>query len=126
MLISLLFVWLLGCCFIRQDLKKNAIHKTVNEKLTYGTCVFLTNTDSNPNIALIFHFLKCFRHQSSAFIIISDLLHWVPRLERGEGQDLSEVLEKVLGYGKLSREKFFEIIEMTKKRGFPVKSFAKS
>jgi hypothetical protein len=49
----------------------------------------------------------------------------VPRLERGEGQDLSEVLEKVLGYGKLSREKFFEIIEMTKKKRLSSQEFRK-
>lgn len=44
---------------------------------------------------------------------------------RGEGQDFSEVLEQVLGYGKISREKFLEIIEMTKKKRLSSREFRK-
>jgi hypothetical protein len=46
-------------------------------------------------------------------------------LGRGEGQDFSEVLEQVLGYGKISREKFLEIIEMTKKKRLSSREFRK-
>jgi hypothetical protein len=46
-------------------------------------------------------------------------------MERGEGQDFSEILEQVLGLGKISREKFFEIIEKRNKRNLPSREFLK-
>jgi hypothetical protein len=49
----------------------------------------------------------------------------VPRLERGEGQDFSEILEQVLGLGKISREKFFKIIEMNNRKKLSSREFFK-
>jgi hypothetical protein len=46
-------------------------------------------------------------------------------MERGEGQDFSEILEQVLGLGKISREKFFEIIEKSNKRNLSSRDFLK-
>jgi hypothetical protein len=46
-------------------------------------------------------------------------------MERGEGQDFYEILEHVLGLGKISREKFFEIIEMSNKKKLSSREFFK-
>lgn len=46
-------------------------------------------------------------------------------MERGEGRDFSEILEQVLGLGKISREKFFEIIEMSNKKKLSSREFFK-
>ena len=47
-------------------------------------------------------------------------------MEKGEGErDFSEVLEQVLGYGRISREKFFEIIEMSNKKKLSSREFLK-
>lgn len=43
----------------------------------------------------------------------------------GKGQDFSEILEEVLGYRTISREKFFEIIEMTNKKKLSSREFLK-
>jgi hypothetical protein len=46
-------------------------------------------------------------------------------MESGEGGDFSEILEQVLGLGKISREKFFEIIEMSNKKKLSSREFFK-
>jgi hypothetical protein len=46
-------------------------------------------------------------------------------MERREGQDFSEILEEVLGLGKISREKFFEILEMRNKKNISSEEFLK-
>lgn len=46
-------------------------------------------------------------------------------MEREKRQDFSEVLEQVLGYGKISRENFFKIIEMRNKKQLSSKEFLK-
>lgn len=47
-------------------------------------------------------------------------------LEKGEGErDFSEILEQVLGYRKISREKFFEIVEMKNKKKLSSREFLK-
>jgi hypothetical protein len=46
-------------------------------------------------------------------------------MERGKGQDFSEVLQQILGYGKISREKFFKIIEMNNKKQLSSQEFLK-
>lgn len=47
------------------------------------------------------------------------------RMKRGESKDFSEILEQVLGLGKISREKFLEIIEMTNKKKLSSREFFK-
>lgn len=46
-------------------------------------------------------------------------------MRREEGQDFSEILEEVLGYGKISREKFFKIIKMNNKKKLSSREFIK-
>lgn len=46
-------------------------------------------------------------------------------LDRLEREDFSEVLEQVLGYGKISREKFFKIIEIRNRRKLSSREFLK-
>jgi len=46
-------------------------------------------------------------------------------MKRGESKDFSEILEQVLGLGKISREKFLEIIEMTNKKKLSSREFFK-
>ncbi len=46
-------------------------------------------------------------------------------LDRGKGEDFSEILEEVLGYGRLSREKFLKIIEMNNKKKLASREFFK-
>ena len=45
--------------------------------------------------------------------------------EREKRQDFSEVLEQVLGYGKISRENFFKIIEKINKKQLSSREFLK-
>ena len=47
------------------------------------------------------------------------------RMKTVEGQDFSEILEQVLGLGKISREKFFEIIEKSDKKKLSSQEFLK-
>jgi hypothetical protein len=44
---------------------------------------------------------------------------------KGDKQDFSDVLERVLGLGNISREKFFEIIEMSNKKALSSQEFLK-
>ena len=46
-------------------------------------------------------------------------------MKKKEGQDFSEILERVLGLGKISREKFFEIIEKSDKKKLSSQEFLK-
>lgn len=46
-------------------------------------------------------------------------------MEKGESQDFSEVLEQVLGFGKISRVAFFEIIEKKNRKRLSSKEFLK-
>jgi len=46
-------------------------------------------------------------------------------LDRGKGEDFSEILEEVLGYGRISREKFLKIIEMNNKKKLASREFFK-
>ena len=46
-------------------------------------------------------------------------------LRIGEGQDFSEVLERVLGLGCVTREKFFTILEMMKSKNIYSHEFLK-
>ena len=46
-------------------------------------------------------------------------------MKKEEGQDFSEILEQVLGLGKISREKFFGIIEKSNKKKLSSQEFLK-
>ncbi len=46
-------------------------------------------------------------------------------MKKKEGQDFSEILEQVLGLGKISREKFFEIIEKSNNKKLSSQEFLK-
>ena len=46
-------------------------------------------------------------------------------MDKLEREDFSEVLEQVLGYGKISREKFFKIIEIRNRRKLSSREFLK-
>ena len=46
-------------------------------------------------------------------------------MERGEEQDFQEILEQVLGLGRISREKFFKIIEMNNEKKLSSREFFK-
>jgi len=46
-------------------------------------------------------------------------------MERGEEQDFHEILEQVLGLGRISREKFFKIIEINNKKKLSSREFFK-
>lgn len=95
------------------------------QKTTYNLLHVMKDFSFLNIIRLIFQFLTCYEPQSLAFITISDSLYWASRLERLEERDLSEVLEQVLGYGKISREKFFKIIETRNKKKLSSREFLK-
>jgi hypothetical protein len=44
---------------------------------------------------------------------------------KGDKQEFSDVLERVLGFGSISREKFFEIMEMSNKKALSSQEFLK-
>ena len=44
---------------------------------------------------------------------------------KGGKQEFSDVLERVLGFGSISREKFFEIMEMSNKKALSSQEFLK-
>ena len=46
-------------------------------------------------------------------------------MEKGKSQEFNEILGQVLGFGKISREKFFEIIEMNNKKKLSSQEFCK-
>ena len=46
-------------------------------------------------------------------------------MEKGKSQEFNEILEQVLGFRKISREKFFEIIEMNNKKKLSSQEFCK-